>query len=104
MSAEFAVWGVTLIAYVIAWRWLQKRRWYFVVASILCLTPVVVVYPGTYYMVFPFVGGIPAYIIPDPASLEIFVFYVVPPAGVVGLISWFIYPVLVRRLGKYKQH
>ena len=101
-SLEITVWGVTLIAYVIAWRWLQKRRWYFVVASILCLTPVLVVYPGTYYMVFPFVGGIPAYLT-DGASFEVFVFLVVPAAPV-GLVSWFSYPLLVRRLGKSKHH
>lgn len=68
--------------------WIKKRR-YFITAGILFFTPSVIYYPGItgYYSAWPLIGSLPGYLIVWYEK-DLWLFYVLPPVLVTGLIFW----------------
>ena len=82
-------WTLSILIFFGFRRFWTKKRGYFIAAGILLFTPSVIYYPGItgYFSAWPLIGSLPGYLF-IWYEADLWLFYVLPPATVTGLIFW----------------
>lgn len=104
LARDVVAWTTPLACCYFAWAILRRRRIYVVIAAVLCLTPVLVSYPGmgSFIMVWPLILSLPAYVMLLPQSLAGLAYMGLPIGTVIGVIAWFLYGRFLSKNGEQR--